>query len=120
MHVCSTARWSEEREKNSYQEARLIASLRISCNKFQGKLAWDTRKPKGQFAIMPDQVEAFAAIQPAAKLHCGCSQRIAVDFSRPFRIKQARSCVCLNLYFQSFHSYGESKSPQEFRGSTLD
>src|SRR6201996_1819858 len=52
-----------------YEETRLTASAGISCNKFLAKLASDTRKPNGQFAIMPDQAEAFVAILPVAKFH---------------------------------------------------
>ena len=52
-----------------YEETRLTASAGISCNKFLAKLASDYRKPNGQFAIMPDQAEAFVAILPVAKFH---------------------------------------------------
>jgi DNA polymerase IV len=52
-----------------YKETSLTASAGISCNKFLAKLASDTRKPNGQFAIMPDQAEAFVAILPVAKFH---------------------------------------------------
>jgi DNA polymerase IV len=52
-----------------YEEIRLTASAGISCNKFLAKLASDCRKPNGQFAIMPDQAEAFVAILPVAKFH---------------------------------------------------
>ena len=52
-----------------YEETRLTASAGISCNKFLAKIASDTRKPNGQFAIIPDQAEAFVAILPVAKFH---------------------------------------------------
>ena len=52
-----------------YEEIRLSASAGISCNKFLAKLASDYRKPNGQFAIMPDDAEAFVAILPVAKFH---------------------------------------------------
>ena len=52
-----------------YEETRLTASAGISCNKFLAKLASDYRKPNGQFAIMPDQAEAFIATLPVAKFH---------------------------------------------------
>jgi DNA polymerase-4 len=51
------------------EETSLTASAGISCNKFLAKIASDTRKPNGQFAIMPDQAEAFVAILPVAKFH---------------------------------------------------
>ena len=52
-----------------YDETKLTASAGISCNKFLAKLASDYRKPNGQFAIMPDQAEAFIATLPVAKFH---------------------------------------------------
>ena len=44
-------------------------SAGISCNKFLAKLASDYRKPNGQFAIMPDEAEAFVATLPVSKFH---------------------------------------------------
>jgi DNA polymerase IV len=52
-----------------YEETKLTASAGISCNKFLAKIASDARKPNGQFAIIPDQAEAFVAILPVAKFH---------------------------------------------------
>jgi DNA polymerase IV len=52
-----------------HEETRLTASAGISCNKFLAKIASDYRKPNGQFAIMPDQAEAFVASLPVAKFH---------------------------------------------------
>src|ERR1700729_3879791 len=50
-------------------ETRLTASAGISFNKFLAKIASDYRKPNGQFAILPDEAEAFVAILPVAKFH---------------------------------------------------
>ena len=50
-------------------ETKLTASAGISCNKFLAKLASDHRKPNGQFAILPDEAEAFVATLPIAKFH---------------------------------------------------
>jgi DNA polymerase IV len=52
-----------------YEETSLTASAGISGNKFLAKIASDYRKPNGQFAIMPDQAEAFVATLPVAKFH---------------------------------------------------
>jgi DNA polymerase-4 len=52
-----------------FQETDLTASAGISCNKFLAKLASDYRKPNGQFAVMPDDAEAFVAGLPVAKFH---------------------------------------------------
>jgi DNA polymerase-4 len=51
------------------QKTDLTASAGISCNKFLAKLASDYRKPNGQFAIMPDDAEAFVASLAVAKFH---------------------------------------------------
>jgi DNA polymerase-4 len=50
-------------------ETRLTASAGVSCNKFLAKLASDHRKPNGQFAILPDEAEAFVATLAIAKFH---------------------------------------------------
>jgi DNA polymerase IV len=50
-------------------ETEFTASAGVSLNKFLAKLASDQRKPNGQFAIMPDETEAFVAALPVAKFH---------------------------------------------------
>jgi DNA polymerase IV len=50
-------------------ETKLTASAGVSGNKFLAKLASDHRKPNGQFAILPDEAEAFVAVLPIAKFH---------------------------------------------------
>src|SRR5580698_5328692 len=60
---------AKEIRAHIYDEIGLTASARISCNKFLAKLASDYRKPNGQFAIMPDQAEAFVATLAVAKFH---------------------------------------------------
>ena len=52
-----------------YDEIGLTASAGISFNKFLAKLASDYRKPNGQFAIMPDDAEAFVATLAVSKFH---------------------------------------------------
>ena len=52
-----------------FAETTLTASAGVSCNKFLAKLASDQRKPNGQFAIMPDEAEAFVTSLPIAKFH---------------------------------------------------
>jgi DNA polymerase-4 len=63
-----------------YEETELTASAGISCNKFLAKLASVQRKPNGQFAIMPDEAEAFVASLPVAKFH-GVGPKTAAKMS---------------------------------------
>lgn len=52
-----------------FQETGLTASAGVSCNKFLAKQASDHRKPNGQFAILPQDAEAFVATLPVGKFH---------------------------------------------------
>lgn len=51
------------------EETGLTASAGVSFNKLLAKLASDQNKPNGQFAILPDEAEAFVASLDVAKLH---------------------------------------------------
>jgi len=73
-----------------YEETKLTASAGISCNKFLAKLASDYRKPNGQFAIMPDQAEAFVATLPVAKFH-GVGPKTTVKMVR-LALRRVRIC----------------------------
>ena len=73
-----------------YEETTLTASAGISCNKFLAKIASDYRKPNGQFAILPDEAEAFVAALPIAKFH-GWVQRRRPRCTR-LALRQARIC----------------------------
>jgi DNA polymerase-4 len=63
--------WATAKEirKRIHDETELTASAGISYNKFLAKLASDQQKPNGQFAIVPDEGEAFVASLPVAKFH---------------------------------------------------
>ena len=63
--------WTTAKEirRRILEETSLTASAGVSYNKFLAKLASDHRKPNGQFAIMPDEGEAFVAALPVAKFH---------------------------------------------------
>jgi DNA polymerase IV len=52
-----------------FENVGLTASAGVSYNKFLAKLASDHRKPNGQFAITPEEGEAFVVALPVAKLH---------------------------------------------------
>ena len=49
-------------------ELNLTASAGIAPNKFLAKIASDWRKPDGQFVVRPEQVDAFLAPLPVAKI----------------------------------------------------
>lgn len=70
--------------KRIHDETALTASAGISYNKFLAKLASDHQKPNGQFAIMPDEGEAFVANLAVARRRARCT---------PFASKRARTCA---------------------------
>ena len=49
-------------------ETRLTASAGIASNKMLAKIASDWRKPNGQFAILPEQVQKFMMELPVLKI----------------------------------------------------
>ena len=90
-----------------YEETRLTASAGISCNKFLAKIASDYRKPNGQFAIMPDQAEAFVATLALAKFH-GVGPKTAVKM-RALSIETGADLRRQTLSFLQDH-FGKSGS----------
>jgi DNA polymerase-4 len=52
-----------------FDELGLTASAGVSYNKFLAKLASDQRKPNGQFAVTPEEGEAFVVALPVEKFH---------------------------------------------------
>jgi DNA polymerase-4 len=52
-----------------FAETGLTASAGVSYNKFLAKLASGRRKPNGQFAIQPDEGEAFVENLPVTQFH---------------------------------------------------
>ena len=51
-----------------FAETALTASAGIASNKMLAKIASDWRKPNGQFAILPDQVQKFMEGLPVRKI----------------------------------------------------
>ncbi|WP_238710198.1 DNA polymerase IV [Oceanipulchritudo coccoides] len=51
-----------------FRETRLTASAGIAPNKMLAKIASDWRKPNGQFAVLPEQVEAFMQDLPVRRI----------------------------------------------------
>lgn len=62
--------WDVAREirKRIFDETKLTASAGIAPNKMLAKIASDWRKPNGQFAITPEQVETFMQDLPVRKI----------------------------------------------------
>ena len=59
---------AEDIRRQIREETALTASAGIAPNKFLAKIASDWRKPDGQFVIRPQQVDAFLAPLPVAKI----------------------------------------------------
>lgn len=51
-----------------FKETGLTASAGVACNKMLAKIASDWHKPNGQFAILPNQVQAFMASLPVQRI----------------------------------------------------
>jgi len=51
-----------------FDETRLTGSAGIAPNKMLAKIASDWRKPNGQFAITPDQIDSFVRDLPVRKI----------------------------------------------------
>ena len=59
---------AKEIRKRILEETQLTSSAGIAPNKMLAKIASDWRKPNGQFAITPDQVDAFVRDLPVRKI----------------------------------------------------
>ena len=62
--------WSIAKEirKKIWDETKLTASAGISCNKMLAKIASDMKKPNGQFAVLPEEVDGFMNDLPVQKI----------------------------------------------------
>jgi DNA polymerase-4 len=60
---------AKELRRRILAETGLTASAGVAPNKMLAKIASDWKKPNGQFAIPPEQVEAFMRELPIGKLH---------------------------------------------------
>jgi DNA polymerase-4 len=72
---------AKEIRRRIFEETRLTASAGIAPNKMLAKIASDWRKPNGQFAITPEQVEAFIRDLPVRKIW-GVGPKSAEKFER--------------------------------------
>lgn len=59
---------AKEIRKRIFHETRLTASAGIAPNKMLAKIASDWKKPNGQFAILPTEVESFMQALPVRKI----------------------------------------------------
>lgn len=62
--------WTIAREirQRIFKTTRLTASAGIAPNKMLAKIASDWKKPNGQFAVTPDEIETFMAQLPVKKI----------------------------------------------------
>ena len=72
---------AKEIRKRIFDETQLTSSAGIASNKMLAKIASDWRKPNGQFAITPDQVEFFMRDLPVRKIW-GIGPKSAVKFEQ--------------------------------------
>src|ERR1700733_3753805 len=72
---------AKEIRKRIFEETRLTGSAGIAPNKMLAKIASDWRKPNGQFAITPDQVESFIRELPVRKIW-GVGPKSAAKFEQ--------------------------------------
>jgi len=72
LDVTATNRfaWEIAREirQRIWETTRLTASAGIAPNKMLAKIASDWRKPNGQFAVTPEQIDAFMGELPVRKI----------------------------------------------------
>jgi len=54
--------------KEIYEETQLTASAGVASNKMLAKIASDWRKPNGQFAVLPDEVDDFMKDLPVRRI----------------------------------------------------
>ncbi len=59
---------AKEIRKNILETTKITASAGIAPNKMLAKIASDWRKPNGQFAVTPEQIDAFMVDLPVRKI----------------------------------------------------
>ena len=60
---------AKEIRRTIWEETQLTASAGISCNKMLAKIASDWKKPNGQFAVLPEEIESFMKELPVQKVY---------------------------------------------------
>ena len=87
---------AKEIRKRIFDETRLTASAGIAPNKMLAKIASDWRKPNGQFAITPEQIDAFVHELPVRKIW-GVGPKSAAKFET----QGIRTCGDLQKFTQA-------------------
>jgi DNA polymerase-4 len=72
---------AKEIRRRIFDETRLTASAGIAPNKMLAKIASDWRKPNGQFAITPEQIDLFIRDLPVRKIW-GVGPKSAAKFEQ--------------------------------------
>ena len=60
---------AKEIRKKIFETTELTASAGISCNKMLAKIASDWKKPNGQFAVLPNEIQEFMKSLPVGKIY---------------------------------------------------
>lgn len=95
---------AKEIRKRIFDETQLTGSAGIAPNKMLAKIASDWRKPNGQFAVTPDQVEIFVRELPVRKIW-GVGPKSAEKFER----RGIRTCADLQKFSlpELVHQHGK-------------
>jgi DNA polymerase-4 len=72
---------AKEIRQRIFAETRLTASAGIAPNKMLAKIASDWRKPNGQFAVTPEQIDTFVRDLPVRKIW-GVGPKSAAKFEQ--------------------------------------
>ena len=103
----SATRIAEDIRRRVAKTLHITVSAGVAPNKFLAKIASDWRKPNGLFVIRPEQVEAFVAELPVARLHgvgkvtADKLSRLGIDTCQALRAWSRLSLV------REFGSFGE-------------
>ncbi len=100
---------AKEIRRRIFAETKLTASAGVAPNKMLAKIASDWRKPNGQFAIRPHEVEAFVRKLPVRKLW-GVGPKTAARLAESGveACGQLQEWPRARLYTEFGHNWGES------------
>jgi DNA polymerase-4 len=87
---------AKEIRRRIFEETQLTSSAGIAPNKMLAKIASDWRKPNGQFAVVPDQVEAFMRDLSVRKIW-----GVGPKSAEKFKLQGILTCGDLQQFTQS-------------------